>query len=98
MRAKPRPRAAFCWDSIAGLVYWFGVCYWIQFVLAYHGGMGDVGGWGLFVLFCLAKALHMGVFALARRDADAALVGRAGGGRVVGRARDHAMARSGSPG
>ena len=28
------------------MVYWFGVCYWIQFVLAVHGGMGDAGGLG----------------------------------------------------
>jgi len=48
----------------AGFVYWFGVCYWIQFVLAVHGGMGEAGGWGTFVLFCLAKALHMAVFTL----------------------------------
>jgi apolipoprotein N-acyltransferase len=50
---------------IAGVVYWFGVCYWIQFVLAVHGGVGDVGGWALLLLFCAIKALHMGVFALA---------------------------------
>ena len=49
----------------AGIVYWFGACYWIQFVLEAHGGMGFAGSWGAFLLFCLAKALHMGVFALA---------------------------------
>ena len=24
-----------------GFVFWFGVCYWIQFVLEVHGGLGD---------------------------------------------------------
>jgi apolipoprotein N-acyltransferase len=47
----------------AGIVYWFGVCYWIQFVLAVHGGVGNAIGWVLLVLFCLAKAVHLGVFA-----------------------------------
>ena len=48
----------------AGVVYWFGVCYWIQFVLAFHGSLGEVAGWAVFLLFCVAKALHMGVFAV----------------------------------
>ena len=47
-----------------GVVYWFGVCYWIQFVLAFHGGVGETVGWLLFVLFCVAKAMHLGAFAL----------------------------------
>jgi apolipoprotein N-acyltransferase len=59
-----RPWRRFLMGWAAGIVYWFGVCYWIQFVLSVHGGMGDVEGWAVFLLFCLAKALHMGVFAL----------------------------------
>jgi apolipoprotein N-acyltransferase len=47
----------------AGIVYWFGVCYWIQYVLQTYGGMGVVGSWGAFLLFCIAKALQMGAFA-----------------------------------
>lgn len=47
----------------AGIVYWFGVCYWIQFVLSFHGGLGEALGWTAFALFCLIKALHMGAFA-----------------------------------
>ena len=47
-----------------GVVYWFGVCYWIQFELAFHGGVGETVGWLLFVLFCVAKAMHLGAFAL----------------------------------
>jgi apolipoprotein N-acyltransferase len=50
--------------EVAGFVFWFGVCYWIQFVLAYHGGMGEWGGWGTFLLFCFLKAIHMAVFTL----------------------------------
>ena len=46
------------------MIYWFGVCYWIQFVLSFHGGLGDAAGWAVFMLFCMVKALHMAVFAL----------------------------------
>ena len=46
----------------AGIVYWFGVCYWIEFVLAFHGGLGEIAGWAVFTLFALAKGLHMAVF------------------------------------
>jgi apolipoprotein N-acyltransferase len=60
--ARPLRRFLFGWA--AGAVYWFGVCYWIQFVLAVHGGLGEAGGWAVFLLFCVAKALHMAVFAL----------------------------------
>jgi apolipoprotein N-acyltransferase len=48
-----------------GIVFWFGVCYWIQFVLSFHGGLGDPLGWAVFMLFCLTKGLHMAVFTLA---------------------------------
>ncbi|HLX43720.1 MAG TPA: apolipoprotein N-acyltransferase [Bryobacteraceae bacterium] len=46
----------------AGFVFWFGVCYWIQFVLEVHGGLGRWGGWATFVLFAVLKGLHMAVF------------------------------------
>ena len=46
----------------AGVVYWFGVCHWIEFVLAFHGGLGEAAGWAVFTLFAMAKAVHMGVF------------------------------------
>jgi apolipoprotein N-acyltransferase len=48
---------------LAGFVFWFGVCNWIQFVLEVHGGMGRWGGWGTFVLFSLLKGLHCAIFA-----------------------------------
>ncbi len=59
-----RLRARFLLGWTAGIVYWWGICYWIQFVLEFHGGMGTFGSWGAFILFCLAKALHLGVFAM----------------------------------
>ena len=60
---EPRWRRRFLLGWGAGVVYWFGVCYWIQFVLAFHGGLGDAAGWAVFLLFCVAKALHLAVFA-----------------------------------
>jgi len=59
---EPRWKHRFLLGWGAGIVYWFGVCYWIQFVLSFHGGVGDPLGWALFLLFCLAKALHLAVF------------------------------------
>ena len=61
---EPRPWMRFLLGWTAGVVYWFAVCYWIQFVLEVHGGMGRWGGWGTFLLFCLIKAIHLGLFAL----------------------------------
>src|SRR5579871_4873027 len=46
----------------AGFVFWFGVCYWIQFVLEVHGGLGRWGGWATFTLFAMLKGLHMALF------------------------------------
>jgi len=37
---EPRPLHRFLLGEAAGIVYWFGVCNWIQFVLEVHGGMG----------------------------------------------------------
>lgn len=62
---EPSPRRRFLLGWVAGVIFWFGVCYWIQFVLAYHGGLGEAGGWAVFLLFCVLKAIHMGVFAMA---------------------------------
>ena len=56
-------RRRFLAGWAGGFVFWFGVCYWIQFVLEVHGGMGRWGGWGTFVLFAILKGLHMAVFA-----------------------------------
>jgi apolipoprotein N-acyltransferase len=61
---EPRWLRRFLLGWCAGVVYWFGVCYWIEFVLAFHGGLGDAVGWAVFLLFCVAKAIHLGVFAV----------------------------------
>jgi apolipoprotein N-acyltransferase len=47
----------------AGMLFWCGVCPWIEFVMEVHGSMGRWGGWGTFVLFGLYKGLHLAVFA-----------------------------------
>jgi apolipoprotein N-acyltransferase len=62
MAREKSARRRFLSGWLAGVVYWFGVCYWIQFVLSFHGGLGEVLGWGVFLLFCAVKALHMAVF------------------------------------
>jgi apolipoprotein N-acyltransferase len=62
MAREPRWPRRFLLSWSAGVVYWFGVCYWIQFVLSFHGGLGDAEGWAVFLLFAVTKALHMGVF------------------------------------
>ncbi|MCU1274269.1 MAG: apolipoprotein N-acyltransferase [Bryobacterales bacterium] len=59
-----RPLHCFLTGYLCGVIYWFGVCYWIQFVLAVYGGIGTTAGWAVFMLFCLIKALHMAFFAL----------------------------------
>ncbi len=61
---EPRMLFRFLLGYAAGIVYWFGVCYWIEAVLDHYGAMGPWAGWGTFLLFCLAKGLHLGVFAL----------------------------------
>jgi apolipoprotein N-acyltransferase len=47
----------------AGIVFWCSVCYWIQAVLASHGGLGAWLSWVTFLLFALLKGLHMALFA-----------------------------------
>ena len=59
-----RPFRRFLLGWGAGVVYWFGVCYWIQYDLAIFGGVSDGVAWALFLLFAVAKALHLAVFAL----------------------------------
>ena len=82
----------------AAIVFWFGVCYWIQFVLEVHGGMGRWGGWGTFLLFAVLKACTWRVFAALAGFADAPLVRDARRGRAVDRHRSARTARWASRG
>src|SRR5689334_20657757 len=58
----PNAWQRFLYGWSAGIFYWFFLCTWIQFVLEQHGGMGQFGSWGSFVLFSILKALHLAVF------------------------------------
>ncbi len=55
----------FLYGWAAGCAFWWGVCYWIQFVLQDHGGLGFALSWVSFVLFSVLKGLHMALFAAA---------------------------------
>jgi len=61
---EPRPLWRFLLGEFTGIVYWIFICYWIQFVLEVHGGMGYWGSRGTFALFCVLKALHLALFSL----------------------------------
>jgi apolipoprotein N-acyltransferase len=60
---EPSGKLRFLYGWLGGIVYWFALCDWIQFVLEVHGGMGRWPSWGSFLLFSLLKAIHLGVFA-----------------------------------
>ena len=51
MAREPRWGRRFLLGWSAGVVYWFGVCYWIQFVLSFHGGLGEAAGWAVFLQY-----------------------------------------------
>lgn len=53
----------FALGYLTGVAYWFGLCNWIQWTMAHHAGVSEIVAWLLFILFCLAKAAQMGVFA-----------------------------------
>jgi apolipoprotein N-acyltransferase len=54
----------FLYGWASGFVFWSGICYWIQFVLEAHGGLGPWLSWLTFFLFAILKGLHLAVFAL----------------------------------
>ncbi len=65
---EPSWKRRFLNGWAAGFVFWSGMCYWIQFVLAVHGGLGRWLAWVSFFVFGILKGLHLALFA--------ALVGR----------------------
>lgn len=64
MASERRPRVRFLAGWLAGAVYWWVVCFWIEYVLQQHGGMSLGLAWFAFTLFGLYKALHLAVFSL----------------------------------
>jgi apolipoprotein N-acyltransferase len=60
---ETRWRWRFALGYGTGIAYWFGICNWIEWTLAHHAGVSPAVAWFLFALFCLAKAVQMGVFA-----------------------------------
>ncbi|MBX9603298.1 MAG: apolipoprotein N-acyltransferase [Bryobacteraceae bacterium] len=59
---ESRPWLRFRNGWAAGALFWFGVCTWIQQTLALYGGLDGWLAWLTFLLFCLAKGLHLAVF------------------------------------
>lgn len=59
---ESRWKQRFGLGYLTGVIYWFGLCSWIQWTLEQHAGVSSGVAWLLFVLFCLAKALQMGLF------------------------------------
>jgi len=58
----PNAWQRFTYGWAAGILYWFLVCTWIQFVLQVYGGLGRWGGWASFFLFAILKGLHLALF------------------------------------
>jgi apolipoprotein N-acyltransferase len=61
---EPRPKWRWALGHTCGIVFWGGICYWIQYVMAVHGALGEAGGWGAFALFALLAGMGMGGFGL----------------------------------
>ena len=61
---ETRPLRRFLAGWLAGAGALFGVTQWIRFVVSVHGGLGTIGGFAVFILFCFAKGFYFGVFAL----------------------------------
>jgi apolipoprotein N-acyltransferase len=64
MARETRPAIRFLAGLAAGAFYWWIVCFWIEYVLEFHGGMSLALAWLAFVLFGFYKALHLAVFSL----------------------------------
>src|SRR5262249_24452605 len=58
------PKHRFLLGYVTGVTYWAGMNYWIEWVMEIHGHLGHAAGFGVWVLFCLAKGIYLGVFGL----------------------------------
>ena len=85
----PRAGQRFIYGWGAGIVYWFFLCTWIQFVLQVHAAMGVWGGWGSFLVFCILKALHLARIQFARRSTAQSSLCHPCRCRALDRARTH---------
>lgn len=59
---EPRASRRFLLGWLTGVAYFAGITDWIRFVVSYHGGLGLIAGWGVFILYCLFKGLYFGIF------------------------------------
>src|SRR3954452_15633133 len=57
---EPRRRTRFLLGYLTGVLYWFGLCSWIQGTLAQYAGVGPVTAWFVFLGFSLLKGLQTG--------------------------------------
>jgi apolipoprotein N-acyltransferase len=61
---EPTATRRFLLGALTGVITWFGICYWIRYVLVHHGGMTDGLSWLAMFFFCLSKGFYVAVFAL----------------------------------
>lgn len=64
LKREPSVKGRALLGLATGSVHWAGMCYWIHFVMSVHGGLGNLGGAVVFLLFCLGCALGTAVFAM----------------------------------
>jgi apolipoprotein N-acyltransferase len=62
MARERRWHRRLLYGEAAGILYWSGVCYWIQWVLEFHGGMSAGLSWLAFALFAIAKGSIFAVY------------------------------------
>ncbi len=75
-----RPRVAFGCGFVHGLVFCLTSVPWIATVLAVHGGVSGLGGWGVLLLIASVWGILIGIFAwivqrLATRSIELACMG-----------------------
>lgn len=60
---EPRPLPRFLLGWLTGISCLFGITDWIRFVIEFHGKVGPLLGWPVFMLYCAAQGLYFGLFA-----------------------------------
>src|ERR1700684_381549 len=59
---RARPRVAFACGFLHGLLFCLTSVPWIATVLAVHGGVSHVGGWGVLLLIASVWGILIGLF------------------------------------